>query len=600
MAPPQRIKRNFQTDISLPTDAVKSQAPEVTTVHQNMERRVQEERAKKLYLKKYPWAKDWNLKNLIEFERNARPVSVNGVVRTPVTYKPKQTTISQDTRTESQHKLGQQAAQKELEKSKQLKETEQAIEVINNPYNPIGWIPGVRTIANVGASNLYSRLTGQVRTPYTADALISAGIDALTLGFGIGPWKNYVGSYAGTVAGGMIGEQFDSPHLGQLIGGMTGGFTSNLYNSAKTGVKNILISRSLNQSVRNSPHLNVYTSNPNIPQNIRYKFGDLELNNPSLLYHQDWGDYKGWNYPLVKGGYIKRGAYYPGDISKEDQLAYSWWNLGNPYKKVLDIKNPLESNPTPRVIITTNSPQFLHIRSQPYRIGQWDPNAKRSFVLQSEFVTPDPVKLSPRQIFYYDKAANAYVRQDKLYNHSKFLGDVFEDSNYLKIPLNLRLGTREGVGGEQQVFRDRFNPEKVLKVRSEEGHITSPHEYDDNWWSLRNEVPYQHPIEYQGFFRDFDRNGDLVIYPTYSQDLVQPLGDDAMSADIFNSYLQRLSKQMLEKGWKQNEAGFTDGSLQVGDINPGNLSIDQLGNIGIIDGQTTRVEHKVDWSKYFQ
>lgn len=35
---------------------------------------------------------------------------------------------------------------------------------------------------------------------------MSAGSDAMTLGFGLGPLKNYTGSYLGTIAGGAVGE----------------------------------------------------------------------------------------------------------------------------------------------------------------------------------------------------------------------------------------------------------------------------------------------------------------------------------------------------------------------------------------------------------
>lgn len=192
MAPPvRRIGSEFKKKMSLPTDRV--QTPNVIAICDQIAYNRDKNAALQSYLKKYPWAKGWTLENLIQFERNAQPVSVNGVVRTPVTYKPKVATISTDTKTKAQHKQGQKRAQQELEKSKQLKETEQAVEIVNNPYNPIGWIPGLRTVVNVGADRQYSRLTGQAETPYTTSASMSAGFDLIPLRFGLGPWKNYIG-----------------------------------------------------------------------------------------------------------------------------------------------------------------------------------------------------------------------------------------------------------------------------------------------------------------------------------------------------------------------------------------------------------------------
>lgn len=236
----QLNKKRFRTNIILPTDNVqRSNIVKIDLVNteeklKNVEQSVVE--LQKL-LKKYPWAKGWSLEKLQQFERNAVPISVDGVVRAPSTYKPKVAAISKDTRTEEQRQQGQKIAKQKLEQSRQLKETKQASEVINHPYNPIGWIPGVRTMFNVGADQQYSKFTGQTYTPYTADAGISTGVDALTLGFGLGPLKNYAGSYAGTVAGGLVGEKFDSPRLGQFIGGIAGGLTfpsvKYLYNTGK-------------------------------------------------------------------------------------------------------------------------------------------------------------------------------------------------------------------------------------------------------------------------------------------------------------------------------------------------------------------------------
>lgn len=302
-----RASRKRSPRVSLATDAVQSTAPKVTDVQLRMAQAQADRAQLDYYHKKYPWAKDWDLETFVNFERNAQPLSINGVVRTPTTYQPRQFTISKDTRTEAQHEYGKQAAQKELEKSKQLKQTQEAVELINHPYNPIGWIPGFRTMVNIGADQQYSRLTGQTWTPYTADAGMSTGMDALTLGFGIGPLKNYAGSYAGTVAGGLVGEKFDSPYLGQFIGGIAGGLTfpsvKYLYNTGKKAYnafekgfitaylrnhpelfKNIDISTLNNSYLPYIEHLNLpfndRLSLPYYVQDIRPKLGSI-INLPS-------------------------------------------------------------------------------------------------------------------------------------------------------------------------------------------------------------------------------------------------------------------------------------------------------------------------------
>lgn len=216
---------NFRTNTSLPIDQVSSNTRDPRLIQATRENAI----LRQEYLKKYPWATDWSLENLKQFENNATPVRINGVLRTPITYKPRTSVISSNTKTEYQHKSGQQAAKRELEKYKQLEETAQASEVINHPYNPIGWVPGLRTLFNTGADQQYYRYTGQITTPYTLPAAMSTGVDALTLSFGIGPMSNYAGAYTGTVAGGLIGEQFDQPYLGEIAGGIAGGFSPYAY-----------------------------------------------------------------------------------------------------------------------------------------------------------------------------------------------------------------------------------------------------------------------------------------------------------------------------------------------------------------------------------
>lgn len=133
----------------------------------------------------------------------------------------------------------------------------------------------------------------------------------------------------------------------------------------------------------------------------RFKWGDAEFDNPNLYYHIDKGNYKGWHQGKIKGGYLKQGYFYPGDSPNTEQIAYSWWNKGNPYTY---------GNAWKRLIISAEKPQFIHVRSQPYKIGQWNPSSKKSFVTNSEYVASQPVKISPDQVFYFDKYRNGWYR----------------------------------------------------------------------------------------------------------------------------------------------------------------------------------------------
>lgn len=310
MVPPvRRVGSEFKREMSLQTDKV--QTPNVVDVREQIARTRERNAALQSYLNKYPWAQGWTLENLIQFERNAQPISVNGVVRTPITYKPKVATISADTKTKAQHEQGQKRAQQELEKSKQLKETEQAAEIVNNPYNPIGWIPGLRTMVNVGADRQYSRLTGQAWTPYTTNAAISAGTDA----FGIGPWKNYIGAYAGNVAGGIIGDKFGNQELGQFIGGLTGGFSPNIYKPVQYKINNYLVARTINKSIKDNPYFNVFSNNPayydtgkgvqDYYNYITSLFPDSKVK--GLVYHQTYTPFQNVDFSKVRRGY---GLYF--------------------------------------------------------------------------------------------------------------------------------------------------------------------------------------------------------------------------------------------------------------------------------------------------
>ena len=166
---------------------------------------------------------------LVNLDKSTTPVSFNGRVYVGNNYQP--ASYSQDNKSDQEHKQAQDAFIQNQEQQRKQDEIKQTAESLNNPYNPIGWIPGLRSVVNAGADQNYSRTHNTAFTPYTADTAFSTAGDAITLGFGLGSIKNYAGSYAGTVAGGLIGEQFDNPQLGQLFGGVVGGSSPKLKTS---------------------------------------------------------------------------------------------------------------------------------------------------------------------------------------------------------------------------------------------------------------------------------------------------------------------------------------------------------------------------------
>lgn len=186
------------------------------------------------YKKTHPFASDWTGQAIVNFEHNGKATSYNGRIYYPDSYvDPNQAYFEPNSKTDKEIRLGHQRFKQQWQKEKELKDLAQTAEIINNPYNPIGWIPGLRTMVNAGADQRYSRLTGKTWTPYAAGTFTSAATDAV-LG-PMGPLKSYVGSYAGTVAGGQIGKQLGYENEGQIVGGILGGSSPflfpKLYNS---------------------------------------------------------------------------------------------------------------------------------------------------------------------------------------------------------------------------------------------------------------------------------------------------------------------------------------------------------------------------------
>lgn len=131
---------------------------------------------------------------------------------------------------------------------------------------------------------------------------------------------------------------------------------------------------------------------PQIPENfltikpqVRTKVGDVEIDNPNLLYHLDRGNRAGAF--SNQGAYVEDGFLFPGTPKDASATSYSWWNKGKPFALGVN-RQPM----TRLMTATEDTPGMIHIKSQDYPIGQW--NGKRGFVRNTEYVNPEGVDVS--------------------------------------------------------------------------------------------------------------------------------------------------------------------------------------------------------------
>lgn len=167
---------------------------------------------------------------------------------------------------------------------------------------------------------------------------------------------------------------------------------------------------------------------PQVPENystikpqVRTRVGDVEVDNPNLLFHLDRGN--GAGAFSNQGAYVEDGMLLPG-IAKKDEVPYSWWNLGRPFA------TSINGQPMTRLMTATkDAPGMLHVRSQNYPIGQW--NGKRGLVLNSEYVNPEGVDISGstytldpnygwRRVFAEDTPAAEWPQSGNLHSINNF------------------------------------------------------------------------------------------------------------------------------------------------------------------------------------
>ena len=92
----------------------------------------------------------------------------------------------------------------------------------------------------------------------------------------------------------------------------------------------------------------------------------------------------------------------------------------------------------------------------------------------------------------------------------------------------------------------------------------------------RNRLPLQERIDFQGYLQGKDR-----IYPVYQQNKVSPLGDMPM-VKWEREYIPQINAQMQRLGYNGNGT-YSNGTLNVGDINPWNIGYNKNGTLRFFD-----------------
>lgn len=162
---------------------------------------------------------------------------------------------------------------------------------------------------------------------------------------------------------------------GTLIGGITGDVASKV---GRKIINTASLSRAMNKSLNLTEIPN--STQPLVPK-YRTRLGDVEINDPNLMYHQKANTNTSMFGESGTGSVLTDRGIIPGKSKVEGQQSYIWFNRGKPYV-----------NKDSQYLVTTPSsnPNLVHVRSQNYPIGQW--NGKTGFVTNSEYVSANPIE----------------------------------------------------------------------------------------------------------------------------------------------------------------------------------------------------------------
>lgn len=208
------------------------------------------------YITSHPFATNWSFEQIVDFENKGQPISMNGRVYYPDSYK-NTTTVSQDNKSEQQHKQGQQRAKQERQRQEENKQQDFLNDFTNET---IGWVPGVNTFVRAGLSQWANRTNNPRAAEYDINAALGLVGDAAMFAFGgVKPLElatAYTGSKVGKHYGGTVGEI-----AGAMVGGKAG---SNL----QQAIQDIRI---LNNTRRFAKRLDeVVNSTPFYNQNVQH------------------------------------------------------------------------------------------------------------------------------------------------------------------------------------------------------------------------------------------------------------------------------------------------------------------------------------------
>lgn len=199
-------------------------------------------------------------------------------------------------------------------------------------------------------------------------------------------------------------------------------------------------------------------------------------------------------------------------------------------------------------------------------------------------ITTEPPKGQKRPTITWKKAQN--IANNNVSPH-KPIGTVTpraEQRISVESPL---IGNYMDKGSQQVVFNSANNPDKVMKVYTERQFTSIPEikQFHEEFFK-RNRLPIQERIEYQGYLQ-----GDGRLYPVYSQNRVNPIGD--MPAIVWEKeILPKIDTQMKTIGFNGHGV-YNNGKLTVGDINPWNIGYDKNNKLRLFDADVYKLGGRI-------
>lgn len=165
--------------------------------------------------------------------------------------------------------------------------------------------------------------------------------------------------------------------------------------------------------------------------------------------------------------------------------------------------------------------------------------------------------------------------------------------------LKSQLGEYLGEGGEQVVYRSKYNPDRAIKIKSEiyESPTLDDLEFVVNRDLNINKLPGVEPIQYKGFSYQTNpirtknpQTGEIKLnlneqfVPIYEQKIVTP--SSKINTDAFNVNQEDLINTWLtDHGYvyNPNTGYYGVNGVQISDYGFNNFGVDSFGNIKLID-----------------